>query len=67
MSEGKLDWAGLMRIGLHGLGLSTSEFWQLTPFELTIKMGLKHGQSSVMTRSGLTDLIKKFPDKASEA
>jgi uncharacterized phage protein (TIGR02216 family) len=66
MSCEKLDWHGLMHIGMHQLGLSTAEFWQLTPFELTVKMGLKPGQSQVMTRSGLSDLINKFPDKASD-
>jgi uncharacterized phage protein (TIGR02216 family) len=66
MSEEKLDWVGLMDIGLHQLGLSTTEFWHLTPFELTVKMGLKQGQSNVMTRSVLSDLINKFPDKASD-
>lgn len=67
MSEVKLDWAGLMQIGLHQLGLSTSEFWQLTPFELTVKMGLNPSASNSMTRTRLTDLINKFPDKASDA
>lgn len=67
MSKDKLDWVGLMHIGLHQLGLSSVEFWQLTPFELTVKMGLKPGKTNVMTRTGLTDLINKFPDKASDA
>jgi uncharacterized phage protein (TIGR02216 family) len=66
MSKDKLDWASLMHIGLHQLGLSTYEFWNLTPFELTVKMGLRSGQLNVMSRTGLDDLINKFPDKASE-
>jgi uncharacterized phage protein (TIGR02216 family) len=66
MSERKIDWLGLMHIGLHQLALSTDEFWHLTPFELTVKMGLGSGPSNVMTRQGFTDLINKFPDRGSD-
>ena len=34
-----IDWAGLMRVGLHGLRLEPGAFWRLTPVELRMMMG----------------------------
>ncbi|MFO8127672.1 phage tail assembly chaperone, partial [Yoonia sp.] len=34
-----MDWAGLMRAGLHQLRLPPREFWALTPAELQIMLG----------------------------
>ncbi|GLQ34058.1 hypothetical protein GCM10007939_03410 [Amylibacter marinus] len=58
----KLDWPELMGLGLHQLGLSTDEFWRLTPHELLIKLGKTNLQSAGLSRSGLEALIHKYPD-----
>ncbi|WP_340423243.1 phage tail assembly chaperone [Yoonia sp. GPGPB17] len=34
-----MDWAGLMRAGLHQLRLNPAVFWALTPAELQIMLG----------------------------
>lgn len=34
-----IDWAALMQVGLHGLGMQPDAFWRLTPVELRIKLG----------------------------
>lgn len=56
-----IDWAGLMQVGLHGLGLQPSEFWRLTPVELRIKLGAQSG-AAPLTRARLDDLARAFPD-----
>ena len=33
------DWPGLLRAGLHDLGLEPAAFWRLTPVELRIMLG----------------------------
>ena len=56
-----LDWAGLMRAGLRGLGLTPDQFWGLTPAELALMLGIEFG-AGAMTRHRLDDLIRRFPD-----
>ncbi|ARJ70844.1 hypothetical protein B0A89_09220 [Paracoccus contaminans] len=58
-----LDWAGLMRAGLRGLGLKPGEFWDLTPAELALMLGIDFG-AAAMTRARLGDLMARFPDGA---
>lgn len=58
-----LDWPGLMRAGLHGLGLHPAEFWALTPAELALMLGIDPG-SAGMTRTRLDDLMARFPDRS---
>jgi uncharacterized phage protein (TIGR02216 family) len=58
----KLDWAGLMRAGLVGLRLTPEAFWQLTPAELMLMLGLSGG-SAPMRRARLDDLLRAFPDR----
>ncbi|SIS49752.1 rcc01693 family protein [Phaeovulum vinaykumarii] len=60
---GALDWAGLMRAGLQGLGLEPRVFWALTPVELAVMLGLGAGPGA-LGRAGLEDLIARFPDGA---
>ena len=64
-----LDWAGLMRAGLHGLRLHPAEFWDLTPAELALMLGVEPGagagagvRAGAMTRRGLGELMARFPD-----
>ncbi|RUS60446.1 phage tail assembly chaperone [Pseudorhodobacter sp. E13] len=56
-----IDWAGLMQVGLHGLGLQPADFWRLTPVELRIKLGAQTG-TAPLTRARLEDLARAFPD-----
>lgn len=57
-----LDWAGLMRAGIGGLGLLPREFWALTPFELRVMLGLE-AIAPALTRARLEELAARFPDK----
>lgn len=59
-----LDFKGMMRAGLADLRLSPRQFWDLTPAELAIMLGLAAGADAVMTRSRLEALAKRFPDQA---
>ncbi|WP_116133712.1 rcc01693 family protein [Tropicimonas sp. IMCC34043] len=58
----RLDWAGLMRLGLTGLGLRPVEFWRLTPVELMVMLGLD-AAGPPMTRARLDELARSFPDR----
>jgi uncharacterized phage protein (TIGR02216 family) len=58
-----LDWPGWTRAGLGGLGLRPAEFWDLTPLELLLLLG-PQGASPGLNRSGLEDLMSRFPDTA---
>lgn len=56
-----IDWPGLMRAGLQGLGLAPEAFWKLTPMELRMKLGAELlGQP--LTRDRLDELARRFPD-----
>ena len=56
-----IDWPGLMRAGLHGLGLEPTVFWRLTPVELRMMLGAE-AASPPFTRSRLAELAAAFPD-----
>lgn len=56
-----LDWPGLMRAGIRGLGLKPAEFWALTPAELALMLGVEAGPA-MMTRNRLAELAARFPD-----
>lgn len=58
---GGMDWPGLMRAGLRGLGLAPEAFWRLTPAELAILLGAEAG-AGPLTRSRLEELARKWPD-----
>ena len=62
MTARPFDWAGLMRAGLQGLGLTPAQFWALTPAELLIMLG-EPGQAAPMGRAGLDALAARFPDR----
>ncbi|MDO5630441.1 MAG: phage tail assembly chaperone [Paracoccus sp. (in: a-proteobacteria)] len=57
-----LDWPGLMRAGIRGLGLRPAEFWALTPAELALMLGVERGAGH-MTRDRLAELAARFPDQ----
>lgn len=56
-----LDWSGLMRAGIRGLGLRPAEFWALTPAELALMLGIEAGPQA-MTRDRLAEMAARFPD-----
>ncbi|QCO54608.1 phage tail assembly chaperone [Pseudorhodobacter turbinis] len=60
-----IDWAGLMQVGLHGLGMQPQDFWRLTPVELRIKLGAA-ASAAPLTRARLEDLARAFPDVKKE-
>ncbi|PZX17709.1 putative phage protein (TIGR02216 family) [Palleronia aestuarii] len=55
------DWPALMRTGIQGLGLRPTEFWALSPVELSVMLGAG-GASSPMGRARLAELSAAFPD-----
>ncbi len=57
-----LDWAGLMRAGLHGLRLTPAQFWALTPAELLMMLGVD-AASAPMARARLDALSRAYPDR----
>lgn len=57
----KIDWPGLMRLGLRGLGLKPAEFWALTPAELMVMLG-RDGGEAPLGRARLEELARAFPD-----
>ncbi|MFN4156071.1 MAG: rcc01693 family protein [Paracoccaceae bacterium] len=61
-----IDWPGLIRVGLHQLGLEPGVFWRLTPAELRILLGAD-GASPPLTRARLAELAAAFPDSSKEA
>ena len=56
-----LDWPGLLRDGLFGLGLKPDEFWRLTPAELFLLVGADRAPER-LDRTRLEQLIRQFPD-----
>jgi uncharacterized phage protein (TIGR02216 family) len=58
----RLDWGGLLRIGLVDLRLAPDVFWSLTPAELMLVAGIGP-QRGAMTRAGLDALLARFPDR----
>jgi uncharacterized phage protein (TIGR02216 family) len=56
------DWAGLMRAGIHGRGLTPAVFWALTPAELMLILG--PGGPAPMGRAGLDALAARYPDNS---
>jgi uncharacterized phage protein (TIGR02216 family) len=59
---GGLDWPGLMRAGMQGLGLRPDQFWSLTPAELALMLGVDPA-AAPMTRSRLEALARSWPDR----
>lgn len=62
----RIDWAGLIHVGLGRLALRPAEFWRLTPIELRIMLGVDQG-SPPITRQRLEELSNAFPDIKKDA
>ncbi len=63
--ERRIDWPGLMRAGMHGLGLRPRDFWELTPLELMLMLG-REGAEPGFSRASLETLMARFPDRMKE-
>jgi len=50
-----------MRAGIRGLGLTPTEFWALTPAELTLMLGASDEEQTI-NRTRLEELAHAFPD-----
>lgn len=65
MSE-RMDWPGLMRLGLGALRLPPEVFWEMTPREFSRALegaGLaSSGAMAGMRRGDLEALMARFPD-----
>lgn len=61
-----LDFAGMMRAGMQTLGLHPAQFWDLTPAELALMLGIEGG-AGTMTRQRLEALLARFPDGGRQA
>lgn len=57
----KMDWPGLMRLGMGVLRLKPDEFWRLTPAELWLMSG-RADPAPAMDRGRLEALAARFPD-----
>jgi uncharacterized phage protein (TIGR02216 family) len=60
-----IDWPGLMRAGLQGLGLRPDQFWRLTPVELRMMLGAD-ALVPPLTRARLDELAAAYPDVKKE-
>ena len=60
----RVAWPALMRLGLVQLRLEPDVFWRLTPAELMLMAGAPEARGA-LDRSGLAELIARFPDKSS--
>lgn len=56
----QFDWPVLMRAAITERGLTPSEFWSLTPAELSMVLG--EGGPKPLDRAGLDALLREFPD-----
>ena len=59
----RIDWPGLMRVGLGQRGLAPEAFWRLTPAELQILAGQELTGQAGFTRARLDALVRAFPDR----
>lgn len=62
----RVDWPGLMRLGLGALRLPPDVFWGMTPREFSRALegaGLAtSGATAALRRKDLEALIERFPD-----
>ena len=59
----RIDWPGLMRVGIGQLGLAPEAFWRLTPAELQMLTGPEPTGQAACTRARLDALVRAFPDR----
>ncbi len=62
----RLDWSGLLRLGLGALRLPPDQFWSMTPLELCHALegaGLRSVAGLALNRSALDRLMAAHPDR----
>ncbi|HUF56383.1 MAG TPA: rcc01693 family protein [Thermohalobaculum sp.] len=68
MSE-RVDWCGLMRVGLGLMRMPPEVFWGMTPREISRALegaGLAPVGAAALRRGDLDALIARFPDTEEE-
>jgi uncharacterized phage protein (TIGR02216 family) len=55
-------WKEAIGFGLGVLRLSPDEFWRMTPRELAYAIEAVRGRGAPLTRSALTEMMKRYPD-----
>jgi uncharacterized phage protein (TIGR02216 family) len=58
----RIDWPGLMRVGLGRLGLMPDQLWRLSPVELRMMLGAEAAVPP-LTRARLEELAAAYPDQ----
>lgn len=56
-------WQQAIGFGLGVLKLPPEQFWRMTPRELSYAIEAVRGGVVSLNRSGLSDLMKRFPDE----
>jgi uncharacterized phage protein (TIGR02216 family) len=56
-------WKEAIGFGLGRLRLSPEQFWRMTPRELAYAIEAATGRSAPLDRSGLSRLMKRYPDE----
>ncbi len=59
------DWPALLRAGLQTLRLRPGEFWDLTPAELSMMLGVAQ-RPLPMNRARFLELSRQHPDRSHE-
>ncbi len=65
MTDDRIDWPSLMRLGLGVLRLAPGDFWSMTPAEFRHALegaGIVPVGGQVPNRAGLQALMDAFPD-----
>ena len=55
-------WDEAIGFGIGVLGLSSADFWNLTPRELALAMRAANRRGPVLSRADLTQLMTRYPD-----
>jgi uncharacterized phage protein (TIGR02216 family) len=58
-------WKQAIGFGLGVLKLPPDAFWRMTPRELAFAIEAVHGRNAPLTRAGLDQLMKRYPDELS--
>lgn len=68
MATDRIDWPGLMRLGLGALRLAPDAFWSMTPAELRLALEgagiVEMGGGLPMDRQRLSSLMATYPDRS---
>jgi uncharacterized phage protein (TIGR02216 family) len=61
MSE-PFPWDEAIGFGIGVLGLSSEDFWRLTPRELARALKARNPRGGALTRAAFAQLMEKYPD-----